>query len=48
MVNTVQADRVLPAIAGVGLDLEQLTIDMTAPEIAQRMQRDREELQRTN
>lgn len=38
--HTVQPDLVWPAIAGVGLDTERLKSDMTAPEVAARMQRD--------
>ena len=38
--HTVQPDLVWPAIAGVGLDADQLMADMDAPEVAQRMQRD--------
>jgi len=38
--HTVRPELVLQAIAGVGLDLEQLQNDMNAPEVAQRMQRD--------
>ncbi|MBK6349385.1 MAG: thioredoxin domain-containing protein [Proteobacteria bacterium] len=39
--HTVQPDLVLQAIAGVGLNVEQLLVDMNAPEVAQRMQQDR-------
>jgi protein-disulfide isomerase len=38
--HTVQPDLVWPALAGVGLNTEQLMADMNAPEVAQRMQRD--------
>ncbi len=38
--HTVQPDRVWPAIAGVGLNTDQLMADMNAPEVEQRMQRD--------
>jgi protein-disulfide isomerase len=38
--HVVQPDRVLPAIAGVGLDLEQLRADMDSPEVAERMEKD--------
>lgn len=38
--HTVQPDLVWPAIAGVGLNTEQLISDMTSPEVEQRMQRD--------
>jgi protein-disulfide isomerase len=39
--HTVQPDLVLQAIAGVGLNLEQLMVDMNSPEVAQRMEQDR-------
>lgn len=39
--HTVQPDRVLQVIAGVGLNIEQLLVDMNAPEVAQRMEQDR-------
>lgn len=39
--HVVQPDRVLPALAGVELDLERLAADMNAPEVGQRMERDR-------
>ena len=32
---------VMQAIAGVGLNIEQLLVDMNAPEVAQRMEQDR-------
>jgi protein-disulfide isomerase len=38
--HTVQPDLVWPAIAGVGLNTDQLMADMNAPEVEQRMQRD--------
>jgi protein-disulfide isomerase len=38
--HTVQPDLVGPAIAGVGLNTDQLMADMDAPEVGQRMQRD--------
>ena len=38
--HVVQPDRVLPAIANVGLDLEQLEADMNSPEVLQRMEKD--------
>lgn len=38
--HTVRPDLVGPAIAGVGLNLEQLVADMNAPEIAERMEQD--------
>jgi protein-disulfide isomerase len=39
--HTVQPDLVLQAIAGVGLNLEQLMTDMNTAEVAQRMEQDR-------
>jgi protein-disulfide isomerase len=39
--HTVQPGLVMQAISGVGLDNDQLMIDMTAPEVAQRMEQDR-------
>ena len=39
--HTVQPDLVLRAISGVGLNIEQLLVDMDAPEVAQRMEQDR-------
>ena len=39
--HTVQPDLVLQAIAGVGLNIEQLVVDMNSPEVAQRMEQDR-------
>lgn len=41
--HVVQPERVLPAIAGVGLDLAQLEADMASPEVQQRMDRDLED-----
>jgi protein-disulfide isomerase len=38
--HVVQQDRVLPAIASVGLDLEQLEADMNSPEVLERMEKD--------
>ena len=38
--HVVQQDRVLPAIASVGLDLEQLEADMNSPEVRERMEKD--------
>jgi len=38
--HVVQPDRVLPAIANVGLDVEQLEADMNSPEVLQRMEKD--------
>lgn len=39
--HQVQQEQVLPAIAGVGLDLGRLAADMDAPDVAERMERDR-------
>jgi protein-disulfide isomerase len=41
--HTVQPDLVLQAIAGVGLNMDQLVADMNAPDVALRMQRDLED-----
>ena len=38
--HVVQQDRVLPAIASVGLDVEQLQADMNSTEVRERMERD--------
>jgi protein-disulfide isomerase len=38
--HVVQQERVLPAIAGVGLDVAQLEADMNSPEVLQRMEKD--------
>jgi protein-disulfide isomerase len=38
--HIVQPDRVLPAIADVGLDIEQLEADMNSPEVRERMEKD--------
>jgi protein-disulfide isomerase len=38
--HTVQPDLVLQAVSAVGLNLEQLMVDMNAPEVTQRMARD--------
>jgi protein-disulfide isomerase len=38
--HVVQPERVLPAIAGVGLDLERLEADLNSAEVRQRMDRD--------
>jgi protein-disulfide isomerase len=38
--HVVQPERVLPAIASVGLDVEQLEADMNSPEVLQRMEKD--------
>ena len=41
--HTVEPDLVWPAIAGTGLDTDQLMADMNSPEVEQRMQRDIED-----
>lgn len=41
--HTVQPDLVLAAIAGVGLDLQQLAADMNTPAVAERIARDRDD-----
>jgi protein-disulfide isomerase len=41
--HVVQPDRVLPAIAAVGLDVERLTADMNSPEVLARIARDQED-----
>ena len=38
--HVVQPERVLPALAGVGLDMEQLQADMNSAEVQQRMEKD--------
>lgn len=39
--HTVQPDRIFPAIAGVGLDMDRLAADMNSAEVTQRIERDR-------
>ena len=41
--HVVQPERVLPAIAGVGLDVARLEADMNSPEVQQRMDKDLED-----
>ena len=41
--HVVQADQVLPAIADVGLDVEQLIADMESPEVMQRIEQDKQD-----
>ena len=41
--HVVQADRVLPAIAGVGLDVDRLQADMNSVEVLRRMERDKQD-----
>ncbi len=38
--HRVHPERVLPAVQGVGLDLERLRTDMTAPQVGQRIETD--------
>lgn len=38
--HVVQPERVLPTLAGLGLDMEQLQADMNSPEVQQRMDKD--------
>jgi protein-disulfide isomerase len=39
--HTVQPDKILPVIAGVGLDMAQLEADMNSVEVMQRMEKDK-------
>ena len=41
--HAVQPDRILPAIAGVGLDMDRLMADMNSEQVTQRVARDRED-----
>lgn len=41
--HVVLQDRVLPALVGVGLDLEKLQADMNSPEVLARMERDQQD-----
>ena len=41
--HMVQPDRILPAIAGVGLNMEQLMVDMNAPDVLQRIEQDKQD-----
>jgi predicted DsbA family dithiol-disulfide isomerase len=41
--HVVQPDKVLPAIAQVGLDEDQLMADMRAPEVSQRIEQDKQD-----
>jgi len=41
--HVVQPDRIGPAIAGVGLDMEQLMADMNSAEVAQRIEQDKQD-----
>jgi 2-hydroxychromene-2-carboxylate isomerase len=41
--HVVQQERVLPVLASVGLDLEQLEADMDSPEVRERMEKDQQD-----
>lgn len=41
--HTVRPDRVVPAIAGVGLNIDQLMMDMDAMEVSSRIEQDRKD-----
>jgi protein-disulfide isomerase len=41
--HTVQPDRIRPALAGVGLNMAQLTADMNSVEVMQRIERDKKD-----
>jgi protein-disulfide isomerase len=41
--HTVQPDRIWPAIAGVGLDMEQLKADMNTVQVMQRIEQDKQD-----
>ena len=41
--HTVQPDRIGPAIAGVGLDMKQLTADMNSVQVMQRIEQDKKD-----
>jgi len=41
--HTVQPDRIVPAIAGVGLKMEQLMVDMNAMEVLLRIEQDKKD-----
>ena len=41
--HTVQPDKIVPAIAGVGLNMEQLMVDMDAKEVLQRIEQDKKD-----
>jgi len=41
--HTVQPDRIAPAIAGVGLNMEQLMVDMNAMEVLLRIEQDKKD-----
>lgn len=41
--HVVKPENVLPAVAGIGLDMERLREDMNAPEVAWRMEQDKQD-----
>ena len=41
--HVVQPDKIGPIIAGIGLDIEQLTADMNSVEVTQRIERDKQD-----
>ena len=41
--HVVQPDNIGPVIAGIGLDMEQLTADMNSAEVTQRIERDKQD-----
>ena len=41
--HVVQPDKIGPIIAGIGLDMEQLTADMNSVEVTQRIERDKQD-----
>ena len=41
--HTVQPDRIVPAIASVGLNMEQLMVDMDSIEVLQRIEQDKKD-----
>jgi len=41
--HVVQPDKIGPVIAGIGLDMEQLTADMNSVEVTQRIERDKQD-----
>ena len=41
--HVVQPDKIGPVIAGIGLDMEQLTADMNSAEVTQRIERDKQD-----
>jgi len=41
--HTVQADKIIPAIVGVGLNMEQLMVDMNSMEVLLRIEQDKKD-----